>query len=128
MDHSKLDQEHCLECGAVLYGRSDKKFCTCSCKNRYYNRQRADDRKARNREIITLTKNYTILDDLLREGRDSIDMLDVLALGFSPYAMTGHRQVRQHHDENCCFNITYCQSNTRIFKIRKFKTNKKPAQ
>ena len=35
-DEETEDVPHCLECGDVLYGRSDKKFCDATCRNAWH--------------------------------------------------------------------------------------------
>ena len=61
----------CLECGAPFRGRSDKHFCSLSCKNAYHNRAQQTRRRHRSDILAVLTCNYGILEALLKEGRGS---------------------------------------------------------
>ena len=57
------DKKSCLECGRVLMGRADKKFCNDQCRNAYNNNANKESsnliRKVNNR----LRKNYKILNN-----------------------------------------------------------------
>ena len=45
----------CLECGAPFRGRSDKHFCSLSCKNAYHNRAQQTRRRHRSDILAVLT-------------------------------------------------------------------------
>jgi hypothetical protein len=62
--------------------------------------------------------NYQILDSLFRAGVKSIEIIDVITLGFAPGVMTSYRRVGKH-DEYCCFDIKYIMTNKRIYSISK---------
>ncbi len=76
-------ERECLDCGLLLRGRSDQKFCDDHCRSAYNNRKKADSFSAMRPVNAILRKNYTILsryykgrkvklrkDDLLRQGFD----------------------------------------------------------
>ena len=62
-------ERKCLECGEILHGRIDKKFCSDACRNAYNNKQRNSSelrlmRKinkilARNRNIMAILNSGT---------------------------------------------------------------------
>ena len=62
----------CLECGAPFRGRSDKHFCSLSCKNAYHNRAQQTRRRHRSDILAVLTCNYGILEALLKEERVAV--------------------------------------------------------
>lgn len=62
--------------------------------------------------------NYQILDSLFRAGVKSIEIIDVITMGFAPGVMTSYRRVGKH-DEYCCFDIKYIMTNKRIYSISK---------
>ena len=41
-----MQERKCLECGTVLKGRSDKKFCSDYCRNTYNNKVNRDSKKS----------------------------------------------------------------------------------
>ncbi len=109
----------CLECGAPFRGRSDKHFCSLSCKNAYHNRAQQTKRRHRSDILAVLTCNYGILEALLKEGRGSARLEELAALGFDPAYVTGHRRGRFGHNEYACFDILFCRSDTRVFNVRR---------
>lgn len=116
--HIKMEDTEltCLECGKALYGRSDKKFCSCECKNRYHNLRNKDSRRIRNRIITDLSSNYEILENLLKLKIRVISVCDAEAMGFKSAIITGYSKEKGHNEYRC-FDIKYCQSPTRIFNI-----------
>ena len=113
----------CLECGhKIKYGRSDKKFCCESCRMKYNNAQIKAGRAYKRRVMKAIAGNYDILDKLIRAGVSSVDLFDLVNMGFVLEAVTSHRKVR-HRDEYACFDIKYIMTPTRISGIMKISLN-----
>lgn len=109
----------CLECGEkIRYGRIDKKYCCEDCRNRHYNNLMKASRTFRRRILAILEKNYNILEEILRAGADSIDLSDLLQMGFVPGVVTSYHKIRRH-DEYSCFDIKYIMTDSRIYSISK---------
>ena len=109
----------CLECGdRIRYGRSDKKFCCEDCRTRYYNELSKKSRVFKRRTLSSLSRNYSILDHLIKSNVDSVDLMSLTSLGFIPYLMTSYRKFGKH-DECGCFDIRYIMTPTRIYSISK---------
>ena len=107
----------CLECGdEIHYGRTDRKFCCESCKNRYNNRKSRDSRNAKLRIINALYKNYKVLDRMLKLGLESMDLTELKHLGFDPAFVTSYRKFRRH-DEFCCFDIRFIMTPNKIYSV-----------
>ena len=68
--------------------------------------------------IGTLSRNYEILDNLVRTDVDSADLMSLVSMGFVPYIMTSYRKCGKH-DECSCFDIRYIMTRTRIYSISK---------
>lgn len=109
----------CLECGTVFYGRKDKQFCNATCKNKWHNRLLRERRQYRMETISALARNYEILEELLKENRQSAGLAELSELGFDPECVTGHRKGRYRHDEYSCFDISYYRSASKIFNVRR---------
>ncbi|NLZ51544.1 MAG: hypothetical protein GX899_07585 [Rikenellaceae bacterium] len=109
----------CLMCGKPLSGRIGKKFCNQQCKNAWHNLKTKDFRMYHNRIITALNRNYSLLEKALREGVMSIDLMLLENQGFRPAYMTSYTTVRYGNDICRCFDISYCRSGTRIFKIKR---------
>ena len=117
--NEQAEHKYCLECGdEIVFGRSDKKFCSQKCKNDHNNRIGYGDRRFKERTVKALEKNYSILSTLLGSGVTSISLLEIAQLGFNREYITGYHR-NGCHDEFCCFNIKYFQSGNKLFHIGK---------
>ena len=113
----------CLECGdKIRYGRTDKKFCCDVCRMKYHHEQVKISKIYRRRVLAVLTRNYEILDNLLKTDVDAVDLFDLEGLGFIPGVVTSYRKVNRH-DEYTCFDIKYIMTPTRICSIKKISLN-----
>lgn len=109
----------CLHCGTqIKYGRSDKKFCCEECKNRHYNQQNRAGRAFKRKVLSRLMGNYELLDALFKSGVTSVDLIDIVNMGFSPGIVTSYRRSGKH-DEFFCFDIKYIMTDMRIYSISK---------
>ena len=80
-----MSERLCLDCGDKLRGRSDKKFCSDSCRNNYNNRQNKDANNFVRNVHSVLRRNRRILADLYESGntRVHLDALLVSAYNFN---------------------------------------------
>ena len=109
----------CLECGSqIRYGRTDKRFCCEDCKSKHHNAQAKAARSFRTKVIAIIGRNYDILDALLREGTESVDLMDLLAMGFVPGMVTSYRKSGKH-DVFACYDIKYIMTGSRVYSIMK---------
>lgn len=109
----------CLECGSqIRYGRTDKKFCCEDCKTRHHNSQSRAARSFKSKVISIINRNYEILDALFRDGTDSVDLIDLVTMGFVPGIVTSYRRVGKH-DVFTCYDIKYIMTGTRLYSIMK---------
>jgi len=113
------DEGVCLQCGTVIRGRSDKHFCSLSCKNGWHNREMQARRQIRTRTMAALSSNYSILEALLSDGKTGAGLEELCGMGFDPNYVTAHRRGHFHHDEYACFDIWYNRTDTRIFNVRR---------
>ncbi|MGJ1236934.1 MULTISPECIES: hypothetical protein [Sphingobacterium] len=73
----------CLECGKVIYGRSDKRFCDDACRNAYNNKLNSDQTNlVRNVNNILRKNRRILLDALSGEGMVKIQREKLKRLGF----------------------------------------------
>lgn len=63
-------QRFCLNCGQVIRGRSDKKFCDDHCRTQFNNRLNRDENNYMRRINNTLKRNRRIMEEFIpaREG------------------------------------------------------------
>ena len=124
MVYKKPQPEHpeCLECGKeILYGRTDKKFCSEECKNKYHNNRHKYSRSMHYKVLNGIEKNYDILNRLYRSRVLSIDIGDLVALGFRLDYATGYRKSNRH-DEYHCFEYKYYITRNRLFGLQKLES------
>jgi hypothetical protein len=109
----------CLECGdQIRYGRTDKKFCCEDCKVKHYNDRMKASRSFRNKVIAIINRNYEVLDALLKGGVDSADLVDLMAMGFVPGAVTSYKRSGKH-DVFTCYDIKYIMTSTKVCSVMK---------
>ena len=109
----------CLECGdKIRYGRTDKKFCCDECRSRHNNALAKNGRAFRRRMLSILYKNYEVLEAMIKADVDSVDMIDLIAMGFTPSVVTSYRR-NGRHDEFSCFDIKFIMTRTRVYSISK---------
>lgn len=76
-------------------------------------------RLARSRIITALSHNHSLLEKALRGGLLSIDLMTMENMGFRPDYVTGYTPARNGAGTCRCFDISYCRSATRVYKIRR---------
>ena len=112
----------CLECGdKIKYGRSDKKFCCEDCKNRHNNKMAKFSRANRRKVMAMLSRNYAILEQLIKSGIKSVEVTDLISEGFVPDCVTGFHKNRFQSDEFSCFDIKYKMTDSRVYSISKIR-------
>jgi len=76
-------ERKCLDCGDIIRGRTDKKFCSDQCRNNYNNRLNRDTNNLVRNVHGLLRKNRRILADLVNDGRVKVHRDALFALGFN---------------------------------------------
>lgn len=64
-----MEKRKCLECGDVLRGRADQKFCSDACRNAYNNKKLGSTTGYMRKINRILKKNHSILLELNPEGK-----------------------------------------------------------
>jgi predicted nucleic acid-binding Zn ribbon protein len=78
----------CLECGEIIVGREDKKFCSDGCRNAYNNKINKDSTNYMRNINNKLRKNYRILSELNVDGKSKTTKTKLLSKGFDFDFMT----------------------------------------
>lgn len=107
----------CLECGdTIRYGRKDRHFCCAECKNKYHNRKVRRSREMKRRIQAVLSRNYEVLEGLLRLEINSLNLYDLSLLGFRREYSTAYRKCGTHNEYHC-YDIKYFLTSNRVFGI-----------
>lgn len=112
----------CLECGAALYGRKDRQFCSQNCKNHYHNKLARNFRRCHDEVFTKISRNYKVLEILLKNKITSAPIEDLRLYGFDDSCVTGYRKTTGgscHHEQYRCFDIVYFMTSLKVFGIRR---------
>ena len=77
-----MEARECLECGEVVKGRIDKKFCSDYCRNSYNNKVNKDSKNLIRNINNRLRKNYKILSELNSTGKTKVSRTKLYDKGF----------------------------------------------
>lgn len=110
---------HCLECGEPIYGRADKKFCDCNCRNRWHSRLRSDQNPRLKTTLSILTRNYGILESIYDMHTASCPAEVLERMGFRQEYVTHSPIKKGKHLEYRCFDFVYNLSQTKLFNLRR---------
>lgn len=97
----------CLDCGAKLLGRSDKKFCSDQCRNNYNNRLSRDQNNYVRNVHSQLRRNRKILADIFEEGHHRIHRDALMAQGFNFIFLTHLVETTGGQRWSYCFEYGY---------------------
>lgn len=97
----------CKECGQVLNGRKDQKFCSDYCRNTYNNRQNEDATAYVRRINNILRKNRRILAAMNPTGKVTVDGIRLAEEGFNFHYFTNVYQTRKGSQYFFCYEQGY---------------------
>lgn len=97
----------CIECGATLSGRSDKKFCSDYCRATWHNRLYRKSVSEQSPVTRILRQNYAVLTRLLGSGRHRADRHHLEQWQFNPAYCTASRRDPLGRRIYSCYSYTY---------------------
>tara|TARA_R110002073_G_scaffold123234_1_gene266706 strand:+ start:2562 stop:2915 length:354 start_codon:yes stop_codon:yes gene_type:complete len=77
-----METKECLECGEVVKGRVDKKFCSDYCRNSYNNKVNKDSKNLIRNINNRLRKNHKVLSELNYKGKTKVSRTKLYDKGF----------------------------------------------
>lgn len=101
-------QKQCLDCGEELVGRSDKKFCSDSCRSHYNNKRLIQQGFLVRKVNAILLKNKRVLDQIANTNSKELAVSIAREMGFCDQYYTGNshrgKQTVYHlYDRNFVF-------------------------
>ena len=78
-----MEKRTCPECGEVIKGRIDKKFCSDMCRNAYNNKQNSDSNNYVRNINNSLRKNRRILEETLQGEKTTVAKQKLIDKGFN---------------------------------------------
>jgi len=109
----------CLECGEIILGRSDKKFCSDLCRNSYNNIKSSSANKKLTETNSILKKNRGILEEMFTKRLRKIDKEKLLRKGFNFHYVTGFGYSEQGINCFYCYEYGYQVLNNNYYKLIK---------
>ena len=88
----------CIQCDELLYGRSDQRFCSASCRSHYHNQKREAENKtfyAHHKKLIT---NYRLLAKILSEMPHVAVVKQLTDFGFKSKYITEFYAQKPHEE------------------------------
>ena len=112
-------ERYCLECGAKLIGRIDKKFCNDQCRNNYNNRANKDENHLMSNINRVLRKNRRILKELNPNGKIKIKKRDMEKNGFDFKYFTHIYKTKDGKVYYFCYEYGYLDLQNGYFALVK---------
>ena len=105
-----MEEKQCLECGRAFQGRSDKKFCTDSCRNSYNNRKKAPHSNSVRRINAILGRNRRILEEMNPSGKTKSHKDKLLKAGFDFNYITNTYKNKSGDEYRFCYEQGYLET------------------
>jgi len=102
-----MEKRTCPECGEVIKGRIDKKFCSDMCRNAFNNKQNSDTNNYVRNINNSLRKNRRILEDTLQGEKTTISKQKLVDKGFNFSFYTNQVVTKNNHTYTFCYEFGY---------------------
>jgi len=102
-----FQEKRCEECGSLIIGRVDKRFCSDQCRNTFNNRLNSDVTRYIRNTNRALRKNRRILTDLNPEGKTKVSRDKLLARGFDFGHFTSTYRRKEGSEYFYCYEQGY---------------------
>jgi asparagine N-glycosylation enzyme membrane subunit Stt3 len=106
---NNMEQRFCLDCGELLRGRADQKFCNDSCRNSYNNKKLSGSTNYMRKINRILKKNHTILETLNPEEKSTTFKGVLVKQGFNFNYYTSTYQTKNGRIYYFCYDQGYCE-------------------
>ncbi len=108
----------CLDCGARLLGRSDKKFCSDQCRNNYNNRLNRDQSNYVRNVHAQLKRNRRVLSHLYNGGHQRIHRDALIAQGYNFTFFTHMVEAREGWRWSFCFEYGFRETGRGYLELK----------
>jgi hypothetical protein len=102
-------EKKCLECGDLIKGRIDKKFCSDQCRNTYHNKENTDSTNLIRNVNNILRKNRRIIMELNPTGKTTVSRDKLIARGFQFNYLTNTYTTKTGNTYNFCYDCGYIE-------------------
>ena len=102
-----METKKCEECGEVIKGRIDKKFCSDLCRNSFNNKLNSDSNNLVRNINNILRKNRRILEEVLVGDKTTLPKQKLLDKGFNFAFHTNQSTTKNNHTYIFCYEYGY---------------------
>ena len=102
-----MEKRTCPECGDVIKGRIDKKFCSDMCRNAFNNKQNSDTNNFVRNINNSLRKNRRILEENLQGEKTTLPKQKLIYKGFNFTFFTHQVTTKNNHIYTFCYEYGY---------------------
>jgi len=100
-------EKYCLDCGEVIHGRADKKFCNDMCRNNYNNQLNSSSYNLIRNINNILRRNRRIMEELNPSGKMRTTREKMLVRGFDFDYFTSIYQTKNDKRYHFCYEYGY---------------------
>ncbi|MGK6351823.1 hypothetical protein [Parapedobacter sp. DT-150] len=100
-------EKRCLDCGALLLGRADKKFCDDACRSNYNNRRNSEENSYLRKVNNILKRNRKILETLNPDGKTKVKWKSLIHAGFNFDYITDMYETSKGTQYRFCYEYGY---------------------
>lgn len=101
------NKKHCKECGTVLTGRADKKYCDSNCRSLYHNRANRKETERMRQVERVMRRNRNYLDRKSQNGRKFIPVVELFDSGFDLKYFTHFHEDQEGRVWRMVYDIPY---------------------
>jgi hypothetical protein len=117
-----MEKRLCPECGEVIKGRIDKKFCSDMCRNAFNNKVNSDTNNYVRNINNSLRKNRRILEENLVGEKTTLPKQKLIDKGFNFKYYTNHITTKNNHQYIFCYEYGYLPLENDLILIVKRKS------
>lgn len=118
-----MNKKVCLECGELVKGRVDKKFCSDACRNNYNNQVNKDSVNLIRNTNNQLRKNWRILEELNPTEKHKVTKKQLSVRGFDFNLFTNIYTTKEGATYYFCYNQGYLSLENDYYLLVKKSTN-----
>jgi predicted nucleic acid-binding Zn ribbon protein len=114
-----LTTKKCPECGSVITGRSDKRFCSDGCRNVLHNRERQQQVASIRSVNHILIRNRRILLAAVESSKQRVPLAYLRAKGFNFHFFTHQVKSASGETVTFCYDVGYRQESSNLLALLK---------
>ena len=118
------EKRKCLDCGELISGRTDKKFCSDLCRNNYNNKLNADSTNYVRNVNNILRRNRRVIEELAPDDKAKVHKNKMLEKGFDFNYITNTYKTQKGVVYYFCYEYGYLPLENDFYFLVKRKENK----